>query len=213
MSIVEKVETYLDMTQQTYEVGQPEYYARVSLALALDSHKSRNMGVGVVLVYVRESDGIIYEFRDMAAKESRGLWFDHAEARTVTNFQIYEKTVFYGKPFVDYPPAKGPFTTYPRDLTKFTTELKPGLHVYGTLEPCPMCMVAIVSAGAHTSVASVKDDDGAMVLGEKLKQIPKFWTNWFEYIELTFSLIDTTDQDLLALSEQLFIESRRRCLS
>lgn len=141
MKIQERVKQYLQDSENTYQTGQQEYYARIALDQALKAFEEKNYGIGAVAVMVTESTVEEYHSRN-AMITGLGV-VDHAETRALLKLKGRE------------PSDK----TYPRNLNKWTSGLPLGISVFGTLEPCPMCTCTLTNVGAKLSVSTVRDGD------------------------------------------------------
>ncbi|MCI5073112.1 hypothetical protein MRY82_09270 [bacterium] len=233
--IATQVKNYLERTKNTYQVGQHAYYARKALASALKAFNENNYGIGALVLLVH--DGIIYEFPGRNAMVTGAGVTDHAEARALEDAVAYRNHIInegknkYGVKMDDHNLSRSaivdPLTQYSVSTNEETQKFnKNGYYVYGTLEPCPMCMVMIINAKAERSISSAIDGDlvqneflgkdspqktsnaGAMAIGEKFKYNPFVW-QWIAGAQnLKFEQLATEDKDLIKLSEQIFSFTR-----
>ncbi len=189
-------------TLRKYFPGQDEYYARVALAQALRAFEEGNYGIGAVAIVV--SDDHVQEFRERNAMITGVGVVDHAETRALLRI---------GK--------TQPDATYPRDLNALTNKLPEGVSMYGTVEPCPMCVTTLTNVGAKRSVSTVLDGDlietaegfyissgSASAIGQKAKLQPLLWQRIQNLQVLRFTLLETNDEELKLLSAQIYIETR-----
>ncbi len=200
--ILRRVGRYLDETRNRYAPGQDEYYARLALEQAAVALREGNYGIGAVAVLVHPSR--VLEFR-ASNRILTGLGvIDHAETLAVLAARRGgEATV-----------------EYPRKLNRFTSDLPGGLSVYGTVEPCPMCVCAMTNAGVKRSVSTVSDgkiitwcgylvsDGSASAIGQKSKLQPLVWQSIQERLGLAFVELSTDDEELVALSAASFFGTR-----
>lgn len=197
-----RVGRYLGATTNRYVPGQDEYYARLALEQAAVALREGNYGIGAVAVLVQPSR--VLEFR-APNRILTGLGvIDHAETLAVLAARC----------------AGDATDEYPRKLNRFTSDLPEGLSVYGTVEPCPMCVCAMTNAGARRSISTVSDgkiitrggylvsDGSASAIGEKSKLQPVVWQSIQESLGLTFAELSTDDEELVALSAASFFGTR-----
>ncbi|HMQ10647.1 MAG TPA: hypothetical protein PKC21_00735 [Oligoflexia bacterium] len=232
--IANQVERYLAKTINTYQIGQHAYYARKALASALAAFNEGNYGIGALVLLV--NDGVIYEFPGRNAMVTGPGITDHAEARALEDAVAYKHYLNNGKNQYNLEMSEEniarsnlvePVTSYPVNTNKGTQQFsKDGYYVYGTLEPCPMCMVMIINAKANLSISSAIDGDlvqneflgkdslqktsnaGAMAIGEKFKYNPFVWQWIAGGQNLSFKQLSTDDKDLINLSEKIFSTTR-----
>lgn len=233
--IATQVENYLEKTTNTYHIGQQAYYARKALASALTAFKEGNYGIGAIVLLVH--DGIIYEFPGRNAMVTGPGVTDHAEARALEDAVAYKTHIInegknkYGIAMNEKNLSRShvvePAISYPVNTNKGTQRFnQDGYYVFGTLEPCPMCMVMIINAKAKMSISTALDGDlvqneflgkdspqktsnaGAMAIGEKFKYNPFVW-QWIAGSQnLNFTQLSTNDKDLINLSEKIFSTTR-----
>jgi tRNA(Arg) A34 adenosine deaminase TadA len=185
-----KVEAYLASSECASSPGSDEYYARIALAEALAASREGNYGIGAVGVEVGDhgGDSVVREFRARSAMVTGLGVVDHAETRVL----------------LDRRSGRPPSATYPLDPSWPLAAPPSGLSVYGTLEPCPMCVCALTNAGAARSVSTCRDDGAAAVLAEKYTLQPRTWRMIQRGLGLRFELLATTDDELRSLSWEIF---------
>lgn len=193
-----RVEAYLAASGGSSPWGSDDYYARVALAEALAASREGNYGIGAVGVDV--ADSVVREFRARSAMVTGVGVVDHAETRAVLGHRS-------GSPSS---------ATYLLDPSWPLAALGAGLSVYGTLEPCPMCVCTLTNAGAARSVSTCRDgslvedgglktsDGAASVLGAKYTLQPRRWRMIQQGLGLRFELLVTTDDELRSLSWAIF---------
>ena len=201
--ILAGIDDYLARSTHWYERGEDEYYARLSLAQAAEAKRCGNYGIGAVVIMV--AGDTIAEFRKGNAMVTGAGIIDHAETLAILAAG-----------------ANGePDDVYPRHVNARTSRLATGLHVFGTLEPCPMCACVATNARAVRSVSTVADGDpyfegghligssgGATVLGAKASLQPAVWQGIQQGLGLTFELLDTKDIALRTFSKAVFSANR-----
>lgn len=144
-TILLKIETYLD----TF-VPQAEYsddiYAKAANIQALKSVKQGGYGIGSVLV---NKDGIIIaaDHNSQIQKHRSDL---HAEMTLLTNFEESRLAKKYVNMYV----------------------YKPGLTVFSSAEPCPMCFIRISTTGANTKYCTPGPEDGMVT---RVNCLPASW--------------------------------------
>ncbi|MCX6334030.1 MAG: nucleoside deaminase [Bacteroidia bacterium] len=143
--ILQKIETYLIAF-----VPQPEYaddeYAKAANMQALRSLKQGGYGIGSVLV---DMDGkIIYAAHNSQIQKDRSDL--HAEMTLMTKFEESHKSHKYMNMYV----------------------YKPGLTVFSSAEPCPMCFIRISTAGCDTKYCTPGPEDGMVT---RISCLPSSW--------------------------------------
>ncbi len=211
LDIIAKTENYLQLTQDLYQRGQPEYYIRNSLLQALQSFRDGNYGIGAIAVLVRGND--IYEFQGNNRMITGVSPTDHAETRALTKLVAFER-MLDGRPgALDEVELRRiePDQIYRKDSNPFTAGLKEGVHIYGTLEPCPMCTCVAINSKALVSISGSIDELGAPHDEGKTFAMPAVWKFLKDRLGLKFETLrgrDSKDQDLIYLSGQIFLETR-----
>jgi len=221
-AVVSEVEKYLSDRKPTVRRGTEEYYALGALEQALKAFNEGNYGIGSV-VLLKWKDRI-YEFRDRNAMVTGYRLRDHAEARALDR-----AVVFFGglkdRAIPEMERARVGSTiradeTYAVD-TDYLKELSDGLHVYGTLEPCPMCMIMMLNVAVKTSISLAKDgelrvvegqtvsDGSAIATDDKFKCAPLAWQSIRKGQGLKFNLYKG-DQRLRDLALRIFLETREK---
>src|SRR5262249_36384163 len=137
--IADEVQTYLNENTARFKRGTEEYYALGSLDEALKAFREGNYGIGAVLLV--KWQGRIYAYRDRNAMVTGYGLRDHAEARAldaaaVLTAELEGHTVPESER-LRLGKLEEAVAIYPAD-TDYLRKLQDGIHVYGTLEPCPM---------------------------------------------------------------------------
>jgi tRNA(Arg) A34 adenosine deaminase TadA len=219
-AIIHEVDVYLRKVSSSLKRGTEQYYAVEALRQAATAFREGNYGIGsIVLLKWKDT---IYEYRARNAMVSGYGLRDHAEARGLDRaIVLYAK--LQGK---EISPAEArdiqnerADDIYPAD-TAFLSSLKDGLHVYGTLEPCPMCMVMMLNVAVKSSKSLAKDgvlrmtngrcisDGAALATAEKFSGAPMVWQAIRQGQGLTFSLYKD-DKRLSDLALRIFLETRK----
>jgi len=144
-TMLEKIEDYL-----TNFTPAPEYsddiYARAANLQALKSVKQGGYGIGSVLI---DQEGkIIAEAHNSQIQKHRSDL--HAEMTLLTNFEKSHKARKYVDVYI----------------------YKPGLTVFSSAEPCPMCFVRISITGANTKYCTPGPEDGMVT---RVNYLPAYW--------------------------------------
>lgn len=221
-AIVAETEHYLSDIGPNVPIGTERYYAVKALDEALGAFKEGNYGIGAVTIV--KWRGQIYEFRGRNAMATGYGLRDHAEARALDRAVVF-LSILKGK-HVRNPEGGVPRCGLAADAsygvcTPFLESLKDGIHVYGTLEPCPMCMVMMINIGVKSSKSLVKDgesivkdkhivsDGAALVTSDKIVGAPMVWQKICQHQGLQFVLYDA-DKRLCDLSRRIFLETRQQ---
>lgn len=148
--ILQKIDTYLDNYQLTDEYSD-DIYALEANRQALKSVMQGGYGIGSVLI---DKDGrIIAAAHNSQIQEHRSDL--HAEMTLLTKFEESHKAKKYMNMYV----------------------YKPGLIVFSSAEPCPMCFIRINTAGADTKYCTPGPDDG---MASRTDFLPPAWKEMAE---------------------------------
>ncbi|MFH0841305.1 MAG: nucleoside deaminase [Bacteroidota bacterium] len=143
--ILQKLNTWL-----TAFIPEPEYsddlYAKAANIQALKSVLQGGYGIGSVLV--DEEGKIIYAAHNSQIQKNRSDL--HAEMTLMTNFENSHKSHKYMTGYV----------------------YKPGLTVFSSAEPCPMCFIRISTAGCDTKYCTPGPEDGMVT---RVSCLPPSW--------------------------------------
>lgn len=131
--ILQKLQTYL-IAFQPYPEFPDDKYARAANIQALKSVMQGGYGIGSVLVN-QEGTIIAAAHNSQIQKHRSDL---HAEMTLLTNFEESHLAKKYVNIYV----------------------YKPGLIVFSSAEPCPMCFIRINTTGADTKYCTPGPDDG-----------------------------------------------------
>jgi len=204
MSIEREVGDYLSQTTRLYQPGQHEYYARLALEQAVEAYKQGDYGIGAIGVLATETT--VSEFPGRNVMMTGDGVVDHAETRALIAIRS----------------GKEPSNTYGKQDNEWTKRLPIGISMFGTLEPCPMCVITLSSVGAKLSISTIEDgvlveSDGirisggaATVIGEKGKLQPKVWQEIQARSGIVFELLETNDEQLKDLSRRVFEDNRAK---
>jgi tRNA(Arg) A34 adenosine deaminase TadA len=143
--MLEKIEIFLIKFTPDPEYSD-DVYARAANLQALKSVKQGGYGIGSVLV---DSDGrIIFEAHNSQIQKGRSDL--HGEMTLMTNFERSHKSKKYMNLYV----------------------YKPGLTVFSSAEPCPMCFIRISTAGCNTKYCTPGPEDGMVT---RVSCLPPSW--------------------------------------
>jgi tRNA(Arg) A34 adenosine deaminase TadA len=143
--ILQKLETYL--TSFVPDVDHPDdVYAKAANIQSLISVKQGGYGIGSVLI--DQNGKIIAEAHNSQIQKHRSDL--HAEMTLLTDFEESHLARKYVNIYI----------------------YKPGLTVFSSAEPCPMCFIRISSAGADTKYCTPGPDDGMV---SRVDYLPPAW--------------------------------------
>ncbi len=144
-TIFGKLEDYLVAFQPKAQYSD-DLYAKEANLQALKSLKQGGYGIGSVLV---DQNGriICAAYNSQIQKKRSDL---HGEMTLMTKFENSPKSRKYMNLYV----------------------YKPGLTVFSSAEPCPMCFIRINSAGADTKFCTPGPEDGMVT---RIKCLPSSW--------------------------------------
>ncbi len=144
-TILEKLKTYL-----VAFTPEPEYsddvYARETNLQALKSVMQGGYGIGAVLI--DQNGKIIKTAHNSQIQKDRSDL--HAEMTLLTNFEKSPKSKKYMNMYV----------------------YKPGMTVFSSAEPCPMCFIRINTTGCDTKYCTPGPEDGMV---SRIDYLPTYW--------------------------------------
>jgi len=143
--ILQKIEGYLVAFKPEPEFADDEY-AKAANMQALISLKQGGYGIGSVLVN-QDGEIIFAAHNDQMQKERSDL---HAEMSLLTRFEESHKAKKYMNIYV----------------------YKPGLTVFSSAEPCPMCFIRISTTGCNTKYCTPGPEDGMVT---RISCLPSSW--------------------------------------
>jgi tRNA(Arg) A34 adenosine deaminase TadA len=143
--ILQKVETFLVAYKPDPEYSDDEY-AKAANMQALKSVIQGGYGIGSVLV--DQNGKIIYAAHNSQIQKERSDL--HAEMTLMTRFENSHKSKRYMNLYV----------------------YKPGLTVFSSAEPCPMCFIRISTAGCDTKYCTPGPEDGMVT---RISCLPLSW--------------------------------------
>lgn len=207
--VTEAVVRYLRESEGEHPLGTVHYYLRAALESAYQAALSGSYGVGAVALIVTASR--IYEFRAAnAMNESLGV-FEHAELLAILKARRYQVSRIERRPLPKtsvMPRIEKPHDSYPRKSNEFTRRLSEGLHVFGTLEPCPSCVCSLINVGVRQMVSGAEDPAGGMGFGARFERLPEVWRMLAHARGVQFTLQQGEDDTLLRLCGQIFTATR-----
>lgn len=143
--IFQKLQTYLNTFQPAAEYPD-DIYAKAANLQALKSVLQGGYGIGSVLV---DKDGkIIAAAHNSQIQRHRSDL--HAEMTLLTNFEESHQAKKYMNVYI----------------------YRPGLIVFSSAEPCPMCFIRINTTGADTKYCTPGPDDGMV---SRVDYLPPAW--------------------------------------
>ena len=123
-----------------------DYYAKESNLQALISVKEGGYGIGAVLI--DQNGKILSEAHNSQIQKHRSDL--HGEMTLLTNFEESRASKQYMNVFI----------------------YKPGITVFSSAEPCPMCFIRLASAGVDTRYCTPGPDDGMV---NRVNCLPQSW--------------------------------------
>jgi tRNA(Arg) A34 adenosine deaminase TadA len=143
--ILQKIETFL-IEFQPEERYSDDIYAKSANIQALKSVKEGGYGIGSVLI--DKNGKIIFEAHNSQIQKHRSDL--HAEMTLMTNFENSRLAKKYMNIYI----------------------YKPGLTVFSSAEPCPMCFIRISIVGADTKYCTPGPEDGMVT---RVNYLPAYW--------------------------------------
>jgi tRNA(Arg) A34 adenosine deaminase TadA len=143
--MLQKIETFL-IAFNPDPVFPDDEYAKAANIQALKSLKQGGYGIGSVLV--DQKGTVIYAAHNTQIQKRRSDL--HAEMTLMTKFEESHKSRKYMNLYV----------------------YKPGLTVFSSAEPCPMCFIRISTAGCDTKYCTPGPEDGMVT---RVSCLPPSW--------------------------------------
>lgn len=143
--IIQKIDEFL--SAYTPEPGyDDDIYAKEANKQALKSVRQGGYGIGSVLI--NKEGEIIFAAHNMQIQKERSDL--HGEMTLMTKFENSPKSKKYMNMYV----------------------YKPGLTVFSSAEPCPMCFIRISTVGADTKYCTPGPEDGMV---NRVSCLPSSW--------------------------------------
>jgi tRNA(Arg) A34 adenosine deaminase TadA len=169
--VIQKIERFL-ISYQPQKQYPDDIFAREAVYQALLGFKTGGYGIGAVLV---DSKGdIVYKSHNTQIQRHRSDL--HAEMTLLTDFEESCKSKHFMNVYI----------------------YKPGLTVYSSAEPCPMCLIRLAIVGVNTKYCCPGPDDG---MANRINYLPPNWRD----IALKYPCIKDQSSPLLQkISHLLF---------
>lgn len=145
--IIDKMLTFINNYQPQLKQYPDDYYARESNIQAAISVKEGGYGIGAVLIDA--SGKIIARNHNKQVQRNRSDL--HGEMALLTDFEESKAAKKYMNMYV----------------------YKPGLTVFSSAEPCPMCFIRLATAGVNTKYCTPGPDDGMVT---RISCLPPSWS-------------------------------------
>jgi tRNA(Arg) A34 adenosine deaminase TadA len=143
--IIQKIERYV-LSYKPNSKYPDDLFAREAIIQTIISFKEGGYGIGAILI---DSKGnIIAENHNSQIQKHRSDL--HAEMNLLTEFEESPLAGKYQNVFVYYP----------------------GLTVFSSAEPCPMCLIRLAAAGVNTKFCCPGPDDG---MADRIDCLPLYW--------------------------------------
>ena len=143
--IFQKIQNYLVSFQPSVDYSD-DIYAKAANLQAVKSALQGGYGIGSVLI--NQEGKIISEAHNSQIQEHRSDL--HAEMTLLTNFEESRQAKKYVNIYV----------------------YSPGLTVFSSAEPCPMCFIRINTTGSDTKYCTPGPDDGMV---NRIDYLPPYW--------------------------------------
>jgi tRNA(adenine34) deaminase len=154
-----------------------EEYFTLLLGRAIRAARAGDYGISAALVVHDENMELItFGTNNMVSAHDP---FGHAEANAIRAFQRFmalseadrraQATRWRDSVSIVHPDSGSVFLrSAPQPLTA-------GARLYATLEPCPMCTVAIINSGIQRVTIAIPDALGGVLAQERLGRLPEVW--------------------------------------
>jgi len=146
--IISKMETYLTNYTPNLEKYPDDYFAKESNLQAFKSVKEGGYGIGAIMI---DATGrIIAKSHNKQLQKHRSDL--HGEMALMTEFEQKASSKKYMNLYV----------------------YKPGLTVFSSAEPCPMCFIRLATVGVDTKYCTPGPDDGMV---NRVSCLPQSWVD------------------------------------
>jgi len=146
--IIRKIETYLANYTPNLEKYPDDYFAKESNLQAFKSVKEGGYGIGAIMI---DATGrIIAKSHNKQIQKHRSDL--HGEMALLTEFEQKASSKKYMNLYV----------------------YKPGLTVFSSAEPCPMCFIRLATVGVDTKYCTPGPDDGMV---NRVSCLPQSWVD------------------------------------
>ena len=145
--IIDKMLTFLKNYKPQTDKYPDDYFAKESNLQAAKSVKEGGYGIGAILI---DAGGrIIAESHNKQVQKNRSDL--HGEMSLLTEFEESRASKKYMNMYV----------------------YKPGLTVFSSAEPCPMCFIRLATAGVNTKYCTPGPEDGMVT---RISCLPPSWS-------------------------------------
>lgn len=173
----EEIASYLELSLSSAEPFTAQEYFTILLSRAAEASRAGDYGIAAALVLRLNGIELVSIARNTAISESDP--FGHAEANAIRNLREFlrrDADNSASKPlaWVDSRAvAKSSGNIYVRPISQ--TPVTSESIIYTTLEPCPMCAVAILNSRIQQVVIATPDEPGGVLAPERLAKLPGMW--------------------------------------
>lgn len=154
-----------------------EEYFTVLLGRAIQASLTGDYGISAALVDRYQGVELVSLGRNTVI--SRSDPFGHAEANAIRHFRDFARLAPADRAS-EVVPWTDPLSVADSDHAMFirptsSTSAADGSVLYTTLEPCPMCTVAIMNSRVQTVVIATPDEPAGVLAPERLARLPEVW--------------------------------------
>jgi tRNA(Arg) A34 adenosine deaminase TadA len=157
-----------------------EYFAMLLVA-AMQAQETGDYGIAAALV-IRDQNTELISFGRNAVLSSRDP-LGHAEINAIRGIQSVLANQRAGR-VQHVPPWTGQVQLSSAAGAVFSRPAQPGLSsdaiesvLYTSLEPCPMCTVAIISSRIGRVIIAAQDEQGGALAPERFARLPPAWAS------------------------------------
>lgn len=152
-NVIDRVRDFTERASKEFVLGSPEYFLNLALKEAVAAVRGGNYGVGAVVLLKKGE--IVHVFKAQNGMITGPGIMDHAETRGLVEAASFNDHWFnHQQSQGDVPKSNFHLSSHDHPYLDSLTE---GLHVIGTLEPCPMCMSYAIEANIGTSISGCLD--------------------------------------------------------
>jgi tRNA(Arg) A34 adenosine deaminase TadA len=206
IEILGQIDFFIDRQLNQYLPGQDLFWGCLALKEAATALRERNYGIGAVAIEVLQEEVRVF------LGHNRMINIAPLSADLSDSEVYFRKATFqmFGHAEMDallrLKSGIKPDLIYNRNENVFLKVMELGIHVTGTLEPCPMCTCGMTNGNVVRNLSNAPDPQGAYIVSDPKMQ-PPVWRGIQASAGMSFGLVLGSDE-LTTLSSDAFTVTR-----